>query len=45
MATFFALAALMIAAALAFVLVPLLRHSRGAPSGDDSARRHPPCRQ
>jgi cytochrome c-type biogenesis protein CcmH len=38
MAIFFPLAALMIAAALAFVLVPLLRHRRGAPV-DVSARR------
>ena len=38
MATFFVLAALMIAAALAFVLVPLLRHGRSA-SMLDPARR------
>ena len=39
MTTFLALAALMIAAALAFVLAPLLRHARNAPHADDSARR------
>ena len=39
MANFLAFAALMIAAALAFVLVPLLRHARNASSGIDFARR------
>ena len=39
MATFFVLAALMIAAALAFVLVPLLRHARDASHATDSTRR------
>src|SRR3954470_3133937 len=38
-ATFFALAAVMIVAALAFVLVPLLRHARSASAAPDAARR------
>ena len=39
MATFFLFAALMIAAALAFVVVPLLRHARTAAPASDPARR------
>lgn len=39
MAAFLACAALMIAAALAFVLVPLLRHARGASSSGENVRR------
>jgi cytochrome c-type biogenesis protein CcmH len=39
MATFLTFAALMIAAALAFVLVPLLRHARDVSPAIDSARR------
>ena len=39
MATFFIFAALMIAAALAFVVVPLLRHARTAVPASDPARR------
>jgi cytochrome c-type biogenesis protein CcmH len=38
MATFLVLAALMIAAALAFVLVPLLRHARNTAPVDDTRR-------
>jgi cytochrome c-type biogenesis protein CcmH len=38
MATFLVLAALMIAAALAFVLVPLLRHARSPASVDETRR-------
>ncbi|MBO9664000.1 c-type cytochrome biogenesis protein CcmI [Dokdonella sp.] len=39
MTAFFLLAALMIGAALAFVVVPLLRHARSAPARDATARR------
>ena len=39
MTAFLLIAALMIAAALAFVLVPLLRHSRTATTPADFARR------
>jgi cytochrome c-type biogenesis protein CcmH len=39
MSTFFIFAALMIAAALAFLVVPLLRHARSASSTPDSTRR------
>jgi cytochrome c-type biogenesis protein CcmH len=39
MATFFLIAALMIAAALAFVLVPLLRHRRAESTSDSTTRR------
>jgi cytochrome c-type biogenesis protein CcmH len=39
MTAFLVFAALMIAAALAFVLVPLLRHARRADGGPDPARR------
>ncbi|HEY6985393.1 MAG TPA: c-type cytochrome biogenesis protein CcmI, partial [Rhodanobacteraceae bacterium] len=39
MTTFLAFAALMIAAALGFVLIPLLRHARGGSRSDDAQRR------
>lgn len=39
MTAFFLLAALMIGAALAFVVVPLLRHARSAPARNATARR------
>lgn len=39
MSAFFPLAVLMIGAALAFVVVPLLRHARSAPAHDPAARR------
>jgi cytochrome c-type biogenesis protein CcmH len=39
MSAFLPLAALMIGAALAFVVVPLLRHARSAPAHDTAARR------
>ena len=39
MALFMVLAALMVAVALAFVIVPLQRHARGAAASDASARR------
>lgn len=39
MSAFLLLAALMIGAALAFVVVPLLRHARSAPAHDPAARR------